>query len=60
MKSLLVLKWMAYQVYDHCKIANCFQMRSLDKRRFPDEPAGQISETKMLEVEAAVRYCLGL
>jgi mRNA interferase MazF len=38
----------------------CFQMRSLDKRRFPDEPAGQISDAKMLEVEAAVRYCLGL
>lgn len=38
----------------------CFQMRSLDKGRFPDEPVGQISDAKMLEVEAAVRYCLGL
>ncbi len=32
----------------------------LDKRRFPSEPAGYISDVKMLEVEAAVRYCLGL
>ena len=38
----------------------CFQIRSLDKRRFPPEAAGQISAAKMLEVEAAVRYCLGL
>jgi len=38
----------------------CFQIRSLDKGRFPAEPAGQISDAKMLEVEAAVRYCLGL
>ena len=38
----------------------CFQIRSLDKSRFPAQAAGQISESKMLEVEAAVRYCLGL
>jgi mRNA interferase MazF len=38
----------------------CFQVRSLDKGRFPSEPAGQLSEAKMLQVEAAVRYCLGL
>jgi mRNA interferase MazF len=38
----------------------CFQIRSLDKRRFSSTPAGCISEAKMLEVEAAVRYCLGL
>lgn len=38
----------------------CFQIRSLDPRRFPSEPRGQLSETKMLQVEAAVRYCLGL
>ena len=37
-----------------------FQIRSLDKRRFPDQPAGQLLDAKMLEVEAAVRYCLGL
>lgn len=38
----------------------CFQIRSLDKGRFSAAPAGQLSEAKMLEVEAAVRYCLGL
>lgn len=38
----------------------CFQVRSLDKGRFPVEPAGQLSEEKMLQVEATVRYCLGL
>jgi len=37
-----------------------FQIRSLDKGRFPEQPAGQLSDAKMLEVEAAVRYCLGL
>jgi mRNA interferase MazF len=37
-----------------------FQVRSLDAKRFPDEPAGQLSNEKMLEVENAVRYCLGL
>ncbi|MUG99200.1 type II toxin-antitoxin system PemK/MazF family toxin [Scytonema sp. UIC 10036] len=38
----------------------CFQVRSLDKGRFPAEAAGQISDAKMLEIEATVRYCLGL
>lgn len=38
----------------------CFQIRSLDVSRFPADPSGKISNTKMLEVEAAVRYCLGL
>lgn len=38
----------------------CFQIRSLDANRFSTEVAGKISEAKMLEVEAAVRYCLGL
>ena len=33
----------------------CFQIRSLDKSRFPAQIAGQISESKMLEVEGAVR-----
>ena len=42
------------------KTAVCFQIRSLDKNRFPDAPAGRISETKMAEIEAAIRYCLGL
>ena len=38
----------------------CFQIRSLDKGRFPEQPAGQLLDAKMLEVEAAVSYCLGL
>jgi mRNA interferase MazF len=38
----------------------CFQVRSLDPSRFPSRPAGRLSEAKMREVEAAVRYCLGL
>ena len=37
-----------------------FQVRSLDAKRFPATPAGQLSQAKILEVEAAVRYCLGL
>jgi mRNA interferase MazF len=38
----------------------CFQIRSLDTNRFPSEPSGKLSDAKMFEVEAAVRYCLGL
>jgi mRNA interferase MazF len=38
----------------------CFQVRSIDKGRFPTEASGQISDAKMLEIEATVRYCLGL
>jgi mRNA interferase MazF len=37
-----------------------FQVRSLDPQRFPNNPAGKLSTDKMLEVETAVRYCLGL
>lgn len=35
-----------------------FQVRSLDASRFPDQPAGRLSDEKMLEAENAVRYCL--
>jgi mRNA interferase MazF len=38
----------------------CFQIRSLDPKRFPDEPAGRMSDDSMLQVEDAVRRCLGL
>lgn len=38
----------------------CFQIRSLDPGRFPEKPAGLLSSAKMAEIEAAVRYCLGL
>ncbi|MDX2229150.1 MAG: type II toxin-antitoxin system PemK/MazF family toxin [Leptolyngbyaceae cyanobacterium bins.349] len=37
-----------------------FQVRSLDAKRFPEHPVGQLSHEKMLEIEDAVRYCLGL
>lgn len=37
-----------------------FQIRSLDKNRFPAAPKGRLSPEKMEEVERAVRYCLGL
>lgn len=38
----------------------CFQIRSLDRNRFPEKPTGRLSNEKMLEVEETVRYCLGL
>lgn len=38
----------------------CFQIRSLDPKRFPARPAGQLSDEKMQQVEAVARYCLGL
>ncbi len=37
-----------------------FQIRSLDSKRFPDKPAGKISEEVMARIEEAVRYTLGL
>lgn len=38
----------------------CLQIRSLDSQRFPEYPAGKLSEQTMLLVEATTRYCLGL
>lgn len=38
----------------------CFQIRSLDATRFPPTSAGKLSGQAMEQVEAAVRYCLGL
>ncbi len=38
----------------------CFQMRSLDPKRFSDPPAGRISGEALQRVEQAIRYCLGL
>ena len=37
-----------------------FQIRSLDKSRFPDRPAGKISDRYLRQVEEAVRFCLEL
>lgn len=38
----------------------CFHVRALDPSRFLCQAAGQLLEEKMREVEAVVRYCLGL
>lgn len=38
----------------------CFQIRSLDPKRFSDKPAGKLSPETMKKVEDAVRHCLGL
>ena len=38
----------------------CFQVRSLDAKRFPDELAGKVSTETMQKIENAVRHCLGL
>jgi mRNA interferase MazF len=38
----------------------CFQIRSLDPKRFPELPAGKISAHTLLNIENAVRRCLGL
>ncbi|MBN1311325.1 MAG: type II toxin-antitoxin system PemK/MazF family toxin [Anaerolineae bacterium] len=38
----------------------CFQIRSLDSNRFPSAKAGKLSGRILEQVEAAVRYCLGL
>ncbi len=38
----------------------CFQIRSLDFKRFPEKPSGNLSDKLMAKVEYTVRYCLGL
>ena len=38
----------------------CFQIRSLDPRRFPSKPAGGLTAEAMSRVEATVRRCLEL
>jgi len=38
----------------------CFQIRSLDQKRFPVQSAGRISDDKMKDIEHTVRHCLGL
>ncbi len=38
----------------------CFQLRSLDPHRFPAERAGRLNAAALEQIEAAVRYCLGL
>jgi mRNA interferase MazF len=38
----------------------CFQVRSLDPKRFPAAPAGRVSGAVLRKVEESVRYCLEL
>ena len=38
----------------------CFQIRSLDPKRFPEEPAGLVTDEVLENIETAVCYCLGL
>jgi mRNA interferase MazF len=38
----------------------CFQIRALDPKRFPQNPAGKLSGAKLEQIESALRYCLGL
>jgi mRNA interferase MazF len=38
----------------------CFQIRSIDPGRFPQEAAGELPDEVMEKVENAVRYCLNL
>ena len=38
----------------------CFRIRSLDPKRFPENPAGRVSGATLKKIEEVVRYCLGL
>lgn len=38
----------------------CFQIRSLDPKRFLEKPAGKLSDEKLKMIEMVVRHCLGL
>jgi len=38
----------------------CFQLRSLDPKRFLGPPVGKVSGTVLERIEATVRRCLGL
>ena len=38
----------------------CFQIRSLDPKRFPERPAGMVTDEVLEKIETVVCYCLGL
>jgi len=38
----------------------CFQIRSLDPKRFPEKPSGKVSGKVLKKIELTVRHCLGL
>lgn len=37
----------------------CFQIRSLDPKRFPEKPAGRVTDEVLEKIETGVCYCLG-
>ena len=37
-----------------------YQVRSLQKSRFSEQPAGRVPDEKLKKIEEAVRYCIGL
>ncbi len=38
----------------------CFQIRSIDPNRFPQNSSGKVSDENLEKIENAVRHCLGL
>jgi mRNA interferase MazF len=38
----------------------CFQIRSLDADRFPDQPSGRVSEAILEKIDDTIRFCLEL
>ena len=38
----------------------CFQILSISSERFQNSPAGKLNREKLMEIEQAVKYCLGL
>lgn len=44
----------------HDTVFLCFQLRSIDSGRFPDQAAGRLSETRMALVDLALKRVLSL
>ena len=38
----------------------CFQIRSLDPKRFPEKPAGKLLDRALRKIEMTVRHCFDL
>ena len=38
----------------------CFQIRSVDPKRFSSSSAGKVTRNTMQKIEQSIRYCLGL
>src|SRR5258708_1439022 len=41
-------------------VFQCFQIKAIDKSRFPNRPAGLAAEADLHRIEETVRLCLGL